>query len=139
MGEARWGRYVTACRRSISAPWKVALSLEGQAIMSEENQKNGYTGAGRDFLRGQSGTEKGGWRKELQRLIDKHAGERLNGKVASSRTREATATELFAAFNTLHDDLGFKLQNPKNLGEKHIQALVNHWYRRGLVLIFMQN
>lgn len=80
----------------------------------------------------------GGWRKELQALIDRHAGVRVNGNVASHRTRELTASVLFAAFGMLAG-LGFKLQNPRNLGERHVEALVRHWHWQGRAIATMQN
>lgn len=80
----------------------------------------------------------GGWRKELETLIDRHAGVRVNGNVASHRTRQLTATVLFAAFGTL-GGLGFKLQNPRNLGERHIEALVRHWHLQDRAIATMQN
>ncbi len=80
----------------------------------------------------------GGLRKELETLIARHAGVRLNGNVASHRTRELTASVLFAAFRTL-GGLGFKLQNPRNLGVRHIEALVCHWHWQGRAVATMQN
>lgn len=80
----------------------------------------------------------GGWRRELQTIVDRHAGIRVNGKVASHRTRELTASVLFAAFGTLAG-LGFKIQNPRNLGGRHIEALVHHWHRQGRAVATMQN
>ena len=80
----------------------------------------------------------GGWRKELQTIVDRHAGMRMNGNVASHRTRELTASVLFAVFGTLAG-LGFKLQNPRNLGERHVEALVRHWHWQGRAVATMQN
>ncbi|APR93803.1 hypothetical protein PATSB16_04590 [Pandoraea thiooxydans] len=99
--------------------------------MDRANQRDVGVGAGKQRGLSQSGLEGDGWRNQLQALIDAHAGVRVNGKVASFRTRDVAATEVFAAFNTLRESLGFKLQSPRNLSEKHIQALVNHWYRNG--------
>ncbi len=80
----------------------------------------------------------GGWRRELQIIVNRHAGVRVNGNVASHRTRELTASVLFAVFGTLAG-LGFKLQNPRNLGERHIEALVRHWHWQGRAISTMQN
>lgn len=87
---------------------------------------------------GRRGDSPSGWRRELQGILDRHAGVRVNGEVASHRTRELTASVLFAAFGTL-TALGFKLQNPRNLGEKHVEVLVGEWYRRGRAVATMQN
>ncbi|MBB5547452.1 site-specific integrase [Paraburkholderia fungorum] len=80
----------------------------------------------------------GGWRRELQTIVDRHAGIRVNGNVASHRTRELSASVLFAVFGTLAG-LGFKLQNPRNLGERHVEALVRHWHWQGRAVATMQN
>ncbi|VVE36545.1 phage integrase N-terminal domain-containing protein [Pandoraea soli] len=80
----------------------------------------------------------GGWRRELQTVVDRHAGVRVNGNVASHRTRELTASVLFAVFGTL-TVLGFKLQNPRNLGERHVDVLVKHWHSEGRAVATMQN
>ncbi|GAB3628302.1 Tyrosine recombinase XerC [Pandoraea terrae] len=80
----------------------------------------------------------GGWRRELQSIVDRHAGVRVNGNIASHRTRELTCSVLFAVFGTL-TGLGFKLQNPRNLGERHVEALVRHWHWQGRAVATMQN
>jgi integrase len=68
-----------------------------------------------------------GWKRELQDLIDLYAGERVDGRVASHRTRALAATTLFAAFKLLHDDLGAG-PKPRNFKEMHVRKLVQHWY-----------
>lgn len=69
-----------------------------------------------------------GWKAQLQKLIDENAGRRVDGRVASHRTREITSTEIFAAFNTLHNELGMRLESPLNFREEHVRRLVNHWH-----------
>jgi hypothetical protein len=68
-----------------------------------------------------------GWQRELQDLIDENAGERVDGKTASHRTRALAAKTLFAAFKVLHEDLKVKPQ-PCNFKEDHVRRLVQHWY-----------
>ncbi|MFP3801944.1 phage integrase N-terminal domain-containing protein [Paraburkholderia sp. SIMBA_027] len=80
----------------------------------------------------------GGWRGELQKLIDQHAGVRMDGKFASYRARELTAKTLFSVFNSLNE-MGFKLQNPRNLGARHVEALVKHWHSQGRAVSTVQN
>jgi integrase len=91
-----------------------------------------------DASRAERTDSPGGWRRELQTIVNRHAGVRVNGNVASHRTRELTASVLFAVFGTLAG-LGFKLQNPRNLGERHIEALVRHWHWQGRAVSTMQN
>ncbi|WP_321935280.1 phage integrase N-terminal domain-containing protein [Paraburkholderia sp. J8-2] len=78
-----------------------------------------------------------GWKGRLQALINERAGKRMNGQPASNRTIEATATVLFDIFNTLHG-LGFKIQDPRSLGDRHVEALVICWYEKGAAIKTMQ-
>lgn len=68
-----------------------------------------------------------GWKRELQDLIDAHAGERVDGRTAAHRTRALAAKTLFAAFNLLHEELGAGPM-PRNFKEQHVRKLVQHWY-----------
>jgi integrase len=67
------------------------------------------------------------WKQELQELIDARAGERVDGRTASHRTRAHTATTLFAAFKVLKELLG-SVPQPRNFKEVHVRTLVQHWY-----------
>jgi integrase len=67
------------------------------------------------------------WMKRLTDLLSKHAPTRVNGKVASMETQETTRDILFACFRRL-EKLGYMMNNPENMGEKHVRALVRHWY-----------
>lgn len=64
---------------------------------------------------------------QLDALLAKHAGTRVNGSVASDRTSEAARDSLHASFARLAK-LGYRLQKPENLGEKHIKALCTFWH-----------
>ncbi|MFC5550193.1 phage integrase N-terminal domain-containing protein [Massilia aerilata] len=64
---------------------------------------------------------------QLNAILQKHSGTRTNGKVASERTKSAIGEALRADFRRL-STLGFKLQKPENLGEKHVEALCKSWY-----------
>ena len=64
---------------------------------------------------------------QLDAILAKHARTRVNGSVASDRTSEAARDSLHSSFARLVK-LGFRLQNPENLGEKHIQALCDFWH-----------
>jgi hypothetical protein len=69
-----------------------------------------------------------GWKGIMQALIDKYGGTRLNGKVASHRTKQQNSITLMAGMNTLTGDLKMAIQNPYNIGDRHITKLVQHWY-----------
>jgi integrase len=64
--------------------------------------------------------------KKLLTIISTHAGTRANGKVASERTFTARKESLLASFRQLID-LGYRLQCPKNITEKHVKALMDYW------------
>lgn len=63
----------------------------------------------------------------LNSIFAKHAGTRVNGRVASQRTESARRETITACFNRLKK-LGFDVQNPENIGAKHIKALCEYWY-----------
>lgn len=65
--------------------------------------------------------------EKLNAILAEHAATRVNGKVASERTHTAAKESLRASFRQL-GELGFRLEDPRNLAEKHIAALCRHWY-----------
>ena len=68
---------------------------------------------------------------QLNVILQLKAGTRVNGKVASERTKTAIGDSLRASFRHLVN-LNFRLQNPENLGDKHVKALCEFWYQSGL-------
>lgn len=62
----------------------------------------------------------------LLEIIHANAGIRKNGRIASERTFTARRESLQASFRQLAE-LGFKLQDPTNLQEKHVKALMHYW------------
>jgi len=72
------------------------------------------------------------WKVELRRIIDanktKHA---LKDKTVSTRTKEHRNDVLFQSFTELRA-LGYKLDDPSNLREKHFVALLDHWIENKL-------
>ena len=68
---------------------------------------------------------------QLSAILQLKAGTRFNGKVASERTKTAIGDSLRASFRHLVN-LNFRLQNPENLGDKHVKALCEFWYQSGL-------
>lgn len=65
---------------------------------------------------------------ELNGLLRKHATTRVNGRVASDRTATVAGESLRASFRRLVA-LGYKLEDPRNITNKHIKALCMEWYR----------
>ena len=63
----------------------------------------------------------------IHRILREQGDRRKNGKVASERTKTLTREVVSAVFKQLHT-LGYKLQNPVNLQERHIRALVEYWW-----------
>jgi integrase len=67
------------------------------------------------------------WREKVNIIMALKGGTRVNGKVASERTQTLTKEVVCAAIRRLHE-LGYKIQDPKNLGERHIEVLVRDWW-----------
>ena len=67
------------------------------------------------------------WQQKVNAVMKLHGTRRVNGKVASERTQTLTKAVVYAAIRLLHE-LGYKIQDPKNLGERHIEVLVKHWW-----------
>jgi integrase len=74
---------------------------------------------------------------KLNEILSKHAGTRVNGAVASQRSITAAGDSLHKSFATL-PSLGFRLQRPENISEKHIEALCKDMHERGLAPKTMQ-
>lgn len=74
----------------------------------------------------------------LHDLLKEHAHLRVNGALASERTREAAYDVLPPQFERLHK-LGYKLADPRNIGDRHIAALARGWYEDGLSPHTMQS
>lgn len=66
-------------------------------------------------------------KSQINAILKENASTRTNGRVASERTKSAIGEHIHANFNHLNR-LGFKMRNPHNLSEKHIEALCNYWY-----------
>jgi integrase len=67
--------------------------------------------------------------KKLNALLEQNAKTRVNGNVTSERTRTVAKEGLRAGFNVLRLQLGYKIQDPANLEERHIKALCVEWHR----------
>lgn len=66
----------------------------------------------------------------LTMILAENAFKRTNGRTASDRTTTAYGEVLRMCIDQLND-LGFKLQNPRNLNEAHITALCQYWHKEG--------
>ena len=64
----------------------------------------------------------------LNMVLAANAHTRVNGKVASERTVQAAGEALRAIFRLLVK-LGYRLEDPRNINEKHIKALCAEWHR----------
>ena len=67
-----------------------------------------------------------GWKRQLQDILKKNSGTRVNGKVASNRTQDIACKTLFSEFNTLRV-LGYRTM-PINFGNKQMEVLVKNWH-----------
>ena len=79
------------------------------------------------------------WKKILDELMGKFGAVRGNGKVASERTQTLTKEVVSACIRRLHE-LGYKIQDPRNFGERHIFVLVkDSWYTKHKKIKTIQN
>lgn len=68
---------------------------------------------------------------ELARLLAKKSGERLDGGVASNRTRALAHETMFGFIRALHG-AGLMVQNLRNLNATHAEFLAKSWVEDGL-------
>lgn len=67
------------------------------------------------------------WKVELKKLIEaNNKNHSSKNKIVSTETKDNRSEILFQAFTRLRI-LGYKLDNPKNLREKHYKALLDYW------------
>jgi integrase len=70
------------------------------------------------------------WKVELIGLVETHGGQAaLKKKQVSSATTMARKKRLISAFTTLRR-AGYKIENPRNLTEKHVQVIVDKMIER---------
>lgn len=74
---------------------------------------------------------------KLNAILAEHATRRVNGKVASDRTTTGAGQTLRTCFADLVG-IGYRLEDPRNLGEKHVKALCVHWHGNGRAVSTMQ-
>lgn len=71
-----------------------------------------------------------GWKDQLQALINLHNHLRADGKPASNKTQRDRASYLFRFFREIRE-LGYKVE-PRNIGQRHIRAICQHYEETGL-------
>lgn len=77
-------------------------------------------------------------RARMTDLVSERSGVRVNGKPASDKTKQLTLGVMLETCNRLWR-LGYEIENPENIREKHIEALVRSWYDQGLAAKTIQN
>ena len=80
-----------------------------------------------------------GWQTELATILKRH-NERasVRDKIVGFETKQKRADVLYASFNELRD-LGYRMENPRNYREKHMQVLARHWEAQGQSPSTIQN
>jgi integrase len=74
----------------------------------------------------------------LNQLLATRGRARVNGEIASHSTTASMGQALHTCFNNLYD-LGYKIQDPKNLDGRHVAALCRHWHQRTLKVSTIQS
>lgn len=71
-----------------------------------------------------------GYKEQLALLLEAFGARRVNGRIASFRTRESRGEVLYPAFAVLRQ-LGYKIDNVMCLRTAHVQALMARWVAEG--------
>ena len=81
-----------------------------------------------------------GWQTELSNIIKQYNPLASSGdKLISHRTGGKRIDILYQCFRELRDRLGFRIENPRNIKERHVHALANYWEKEGLSSSTIQN
>lgn len=81
----------------------------------------------------------GGWKHSLAQVLRENNGiKATDGTKSSHETQEKRASVLYASFAELRE-LGYKLQDVRQLKGKHVEALCQSWRSRGLAASTLQN
>lgn len=80
----------------------------------------------------------GGWRASLGAVIRANNGRKEDGSTASFATQAKRKEVLTKAFKTLREK-GFKLEDVKGFGGRHMDALAKEWQGQGLSASTLQN
>jgi integrase len=80
-----------------------------------------------------------GWKSSLASVLKEHNGIKASdGTVASHETQHKRATVLYQAFTDLRE-MGYKLDNVRQLKGRHVEALTKHWLSKELSPSTLQN
>ncbi len=74
----------------------------------------------------------------LTAMLAEQKGARVNGKTARTQTDVKHREVVYAAYSRLVE-LGYRIENPRNISEKHLDVLVKSWYKSGLGNKTIQN
>lgn len=75
---------------------------------------------------------KGGWQTILQSDIDRFNTEKASKRGNTSyKTRQQRAQKMFLFIRTLWEKLNYRIEDPHNLRQVHVEALVNYWVSSG--------
>lgn len=81
----------------------------------------------------------GGWKGSLAQVLREHNGiKSTDGTKSSNETQAKRSSVLYAAFSELRE-LGYKLDDVRQLKGKHVEALCRAWQSRGLAASTLQN
>jgi hypothetical protein len=74
-----------------------------------------------------------GWKARFQAVLEEHGSTRVNGAQASEATKAHNAKVIFAGMHVWREKLNppHRVEEPHNLTDKHIRALVRYWYEQG--------
>ena len=67
------------------------------------------------------------WEQKVNQILGEHAAKRMNGNKASERTQTLTRVVIYASMRRWHA-LGYKIEDPRNLKNRHIELLVRDWW-----------
>ena len=80
-----------------------------------------------------------GWKSSLASVLKEHNGIKASdGTVASHETQHKRSTVLYQAFTDLRE-MGYKLDNVRQLKGRHVEALTKHWLSKELSSSTLQN
>ncbi|MYN47605.1 hypothetical protein GTP23_21400 [Pseudoduganella sp. FT93W] len=74
----------------------------------------------------------------LSTILAENAHKRTNGRVASDRTTTAYGEVLRMGFDVLYE-IGYRIENPRNINETHIKALCEYWHGKNKAISTIQD
>jgi hypothetical protein len=74
----------------------------------------------------------------IRQVFDRCGWLRKNGKAMSEKSKTDYGNHILRSYSDLRE-LGYRLQLPWNLEQRHIEALCQHWSQKGLTSSTLQN